>query len=647
MKWFLDLKITSKLIFASLAVSLLAAIVGAVGIGSLLKLKQADTALYERDSLALQYSGETAVSILQLQYYVLQQRYVKTPKETEEVKQLIIDYQKLTDDKILTLADSITQKYKNNYELNSLVTQLNDNWLLYNEALNSYFDYVDQGVLSKSIEVRETMSQLGATMKDGILQFMTIISQVAGDSAKSNGRTAITTIIFMVLVVIVVIVLSILLGMFVAGIIGKPLLLMTRLANMLSVGDIETDWLLTGSDAELDKRKDEIGMLSSAFNKLIESTKKQIKAAQYVSEGDLTANVEIRSNNDVLGKALSALVKSLNRMVIAIVGASEQVSAGANSLSDSSLSLSQGATEQASSVEELTASLEQIGSQTILNAQNADTANKFAKNAKAKADGGNDQMKEMLKAMDEINVSSRSINKIIKVIDDIAFQTNILALNAAVEAARAGQHGLGFAVVAEEVRTLAAKSATAAKETTQLIESSIKKVKAGTEIANDTAAALASIVEEIEKSANLVNSIAIASKEQASAIEQINQGILQVSQVVQSNASTSEESAAASQELSGQAAQLKEIVSIFKIRDAKTLETEEDFSSDYKYVPKSKRINLGDEPAAKTEAETDAEPEVESEPEAVDSFDEIDLDSDAELNSIEPDDKYEEFDDKQ
>jgi methyl-accepting chemotaxis protein len=261
------------------------------------------------------------------------------------------------------------------------------------------------------------MSKIGVTMKDSILEFMDIISRVANDSSKSNGRTAITTIIFMVLVVIVVIILSILIGMYVAGIIGKPLLLMTRLANMLSVGDIETDWLIESSDVDLSNRKDEIGMLSAAFNQLIESTKKQVKAAQYVSEGDLTAKVEIRSANEVLGKALSNLVKNLNRMVISIVNAADQVSAGANSLSDSSQSLSHGATEQASSVEELTASLEQIGSQTIQNAKNAETANRYAQSAKQKADSGNDQMQEMLEAMSEINLSSRNINKIIKVID--------------------------------------------------------------------------------------------------------------------------------------------------------------------------------------------------------------------------------------
>jgi methyl-accepting chemotaxis protein len=196
-----------------------------------------------------------------------------------------------------------------------------------------------------------------------------------------------------------------------------------------------------------------------------------------IAEGDLTATAKIRSDNDVLGKSLSDLLNKLNHIVETIVLASEQVSAGSNHVSYSSTTLSQGASEQASSVQQLTASLEEIGVQITQNAENADRASKLAKEAEENAIAGNTQMRHMLDAMDEISRSSNNINKIIKVIDDIAFQTNILALNAAVEAARAGQHGKGFAVVAEEVRNLAAKSASAPRRRRSLLRTPSERLK--------------------------------------------------------------------------------------------------------------------------------------------------------------------------
>lgn len=287
-----------------------------------------------------------------------------------------------------------------------------------------------------------------------------------------------------------------------------------------------------------------------------------------MADGNLNVEIEKDYRGDFapIKKSLNNIITSLNEVLSDMNNASGQVAAGSRQVSDSAQALSQGSTEQASALEELTASMEEISTQTQLNATNATQANELAQAAKEGATKGNDQMKGMLKAMDDINEGSGNIFKIIKVIDEIAFQTNILALNAAVEAARAGQHGKGFAVVAEEVRNLAARSANAAKETTGLIEGSMKKVEGGTKIANDTAVALSQIVEEVTKVTNLVGEIAIASNEQALGINQVNQGILQVSDVVQTNSATSEESAAASEELSSQAELLREQVSHFKLK---------------------------------------------------------------------------------
>ncbi len=316
----------------------------------------------------------------------------------------------------------------------------------------------------------------------------------------------------------------------------------------------------------------EIGQLAMSTASVIDLFQNLIHEISHILTEMSGGNLVVDANGDYRGDfaeiktALNLIIQSFNEVLGDVKAAAEQVASGSVQISDSSIALSQGATEQASSIEQLTASLEEISAQTQYNARNANEANELAETAKANAERGNSQMQEMLRAMQEINASSANISRIIKVIDEIAFQTNILALNAAVEAARAGQHGKGFAVVAEEVRNLAARSANAAKETTDMIENSIKKVEGGTKIANETASKLTMIVDDVERVARLVNDIATASNEQATGIAQINQGVMQVSQVVQTNSATSEESAAASEELASQAEMLKRQVSRFKLK---------------------------------------------------------------------------------
>ena len=309
----------------------------------------------------------------------------------------------------------------------------------------------------------------------------------------------------------------------------------------------------------------EFGELIDKYTEVINNIKYQAQIAEEVSNGNLTVQVNVKSSEDMLGNALKKLVDDNFNALSNISDAGSQVTVSSSQVASASQALAQGSTEQASAIEEITASIDEIAEKTKQNAEQANEASSLVGVAIGDVKEGNEQMKHMMAAMQDINKSSESISKIIKTIDDIAFQTNILALNAAVEAARAGEAGKGFAVVAEEVRSLAAKSAAAAAETAELIEASIGKVNAGSKIADDTAHAMDAIANVVQKSEVIINGIAESSNYQATAVAQIEQAISQVSQVVQTNSATSEECAAASEELSNQASRMREMLSIYNL----------------------------------------------------------------------------------
>ena len=359
--------------------------------------------------------------------------------------------------------------------------------------------------------------------------------------------------------VIVAVILSALLIYFLSRSITRPL---TQAVNMIE--DLEKGHLAGRLNLQ---QQDEVGRMAGTMDRFADSLQHEIiNALQKLANGDLVLDILPRDRQDEIRSALSKLEGDLNQVMGAIQSAGQQISSGSASVSDFSQSLSQGATESAASLEEISSSLNELSGQTKLNAQNADQVNQLSSEAKQAADEGNRKMERMVSAMDEIRAAGQNINKIIKVIDEIAFQTNLLALNAAVEAARAGQHGKGFAVVAEEVRNLAARSAKAASETAELIAGSVEKTENGAEIANQTAESLGTILGGVSKVSDLAEEIAAASNEQAEGIAQINEGLGQIDQVIQQNTATAEESASAAEELSGQAAELLNMLKRFQLK---------------------------------------------------------------------------------
>ena len=264
--------------------------------------------------------------------------------------------------------------------------------------------------------------------------------------------------------------------------------------------------------------------------------------------------------------ALLNLSDRLTDLIGNIQQSSDFVSSSAKNVASGAQNLTEGSMAQASSIEELSATINDISTRVKLNAENAGKVDSEAQISRTELSKSDGQMQEMKQSMNNINEKSTEISKIIKTIDDIAFQTNILALNAAIEAARAGEAGKGFAVVADEVRNLAQKSAEAAKNTTVLIDETVKAVEMGTNLADSTAVSLHQVVEGQDSLSTLISEIARASEEQSQAIAQVTTGIDQISGVVQQNSATAEESSAASSELNAQAEKLRAQISRFRLR---------------------------------------------------------------------------------
>ena len=339
----------------------------------------------------------------------------------------------------------------------------------------------------------------------------------------------------------------------------NPIIKLAGTANEVANGKI--DVCLNRANAS-----NEIAMLQNSFCDMIDNFGLQAAAINQLADGNLCVDIEAKSSEDVVGNALVKLIHDNNQMLLKVQNTAGEIQTGSSQIAAASQSLAQGSTQQASALEQISTSVTDIADKSRLNADRVDEVTRIVEEAESSLVDGNEKMHEMVIAMGEISDASANIQKVIKVINDIAFNTNILALNAAVEASRAGEQGKGFEVVAEEVRSLAAHASEASNQIADLISDTIKKVSRGAELTQDTQEALQVISSSIEQIMELSKDVSTVSREQAEMVSQIDKALNQVSSVISTNSAASEECAASSDELSNHAGELTEQLHRFRLK---------------------------------------------------------------------------------
>ncbi|MDR0468978.1 MAG: methyl-accepting chemotaxis protein [Peptococcaceae bacterium] len=558
MKWFNNIKFKAKMLISFALVLTLTVILGVTSyyaVHTLTKMTEELSSLEKTN---------TSISKVLNAHYIWRQGITETGLSGKEFSgSLDPDACALGKWKDSEEAKSITDP-----QVRALIEQIDEPHRFIHTEAKKVIQSVQEGDIKTATE---HLNVILPKTQEVISGLMAIVDQYADLNEKKNDEVVklgnVLTIIS-VSITFVAILIAICIALFIANLIGRSLNPITMFfKNAGATGDITISPENKRIMGEISQYKDELGSLTYGAESFIMLVTDAARKLEAIADGDLTAEFVPLSDKDTLGNSLKKVLDNLNGTFGDINTSTTRVLNGAKQVAVGSKSLAQGSTEQTAAIEELSKSVSEI---TERIKESSDVAGKTAEltsSIQGKAEKGSLQMDKLMEAVQDINEASYSINKIIKTIDDIAFQTNILALNAAVEAARAGEHGKGFAVVAEEVRNLAAKSAEAAKDTGVIIQNSIEKAEYGSNIAGETAASLTEIVSAIRESSDMVSEIANTAEGQSMSIIQINNGIDQVALVVKQNSTTAQESAGASQEMSAQSDLLQQLIAHFRLRE--------------------------------------------------------------------------------
>ncbi len=554
-----NIKIRARMIISYLIVAALLIIAGVVSVSVINKVSKSMESFYENQFHTIENSWSARRSVYACRSAVLQSMMVGDASATmAEIETAKSEFQ--------TIKESISLVKETFQGDMNLLTECET-------ALNQAETYLNQvselATANRDEEAYKIVTESYKPLMDGVRANLSKVSDIADANAlakmeESKKLASVSQLIVFSMIVVSVII-SIVLGLAVSESVRKPVGEMKAVCGEIVKGNMNVEIQYEAND--------ELGDMANDMRQMTKSLKTIIADIDFwmeqMGEGDFT--VESKAQNAYVGdyvgilNAFTKLRANMNETLSQIDVSADQVNSGGEQVSSSAQALAQGSTEQASSVQELAATINDISHQIATTAEHAKTAKEENEQSHEQIEVCSSHMDELMKAMNVIDSKSKEISKVIKTIEDIAFQTNILALNAAVEAARAGSAGKGFAVVADEVRNLATKSQEASKSTGALIEETVKAVADGTRLSGETDEALREVVTSAQKVLDAVTLISTATEEETNSLAQVTTGIDQISSVVQTNSATAEQSAAASEELSGQANLLKEMVGRFTL----------------------------------------------------------------------------------